>query len=281
MKRAIVTALIMLSVGLLAIALESFFFTLNKKGAISIALIALSVGLLAIALESPFFTLDKKRAIAIAQFVGVATILLTIIRFTGVIELEPQGVVIEPVSDRLPPVPTSISLIDRILETMEWGNIAFNAPATMKLEDTARIQLLLGLKNSIEQLSQMVEAEGAKEGARVKVSNYMEARLSGSGFQITAITPEVQAITSSDVTEWKWEVEAVRPRSQHLHLTLSAIFNVEGTSATRTIRTFDKTIEVTVTWPQRISSFLANNWQWLWATLLVPVAGWLWKRRKT
>jgi hypothetical protein len=39
--------------------------------------------------------------------------------------------------------------IDRILEKLEFGNIAFNAPKTMNLRDTAVIQLVLGLENQL------------------------------------------------------------------------------------------------------------------------------------
>jgi hypothetical protein len=39
-------------------------------------------------------------------------------------------------------------------------------------------------------------------------------------------------------------------------------------------------IEVNVTASQKIGALFKSNWQWLWAAILVPIAGWLWKRRK-
>jgi hypothetical protein len=126
----------------------------------------------------------------------------------------------------------------------------------------------------------MIEAAGEKEGARIQVSDRMEARLSGPNFAITAVTPEVQAVTRTAVTEWKWEVEPRSKGPQHLHLTLSVLINADGASTSRMIRTFDKEIEVEVTWGQQVGSFLKNNWQWLWAVILVPGIGWLWRRKK-
>lgn len=172
------------------------------------------------------------------------------------------------------------SAIDRALESMELGNIAFNAPLSMNLQDTATIQLMLGLTNEIDELKQMIDAEGDKEGVRIRVSDRMEARLSGQSFSITAITPETQAVSRRELTSWKWEVKPISEGDQYLHLTLSAIITVDNTAKLRAIRTFDKVIEVNVTWPQRIGSFFEDNWQWLWAAILAPIAGWSWKRRK-
>ena len=179
----------------------------------------------------------------------------------------------EPMSDRF-------DVIDRILESLEIGNIAFNAPGSMNLHDTTMIQLMLGLATPIDELKQMIEAEGEKEGAHIRISDRMEARLSGPNFAITAITPEIQAVSRNEVTEWKWEVKPTSEGRQYLHLTLSALLSVDGASTPRVIRTFDKIIEVEVTWYQRAGLFLKENWQWLWAIVLVPLSGWLWKRKK-
>ena len=99
-------------------------------------------------------------------------------------------------------------------------------------------------------------------------------------FSSTAITPEEQAITSAGVTEWKWEVKPTTRGRHYLHLTLTALFHVDGAPTRRALRTFDKIIEVEVTWGQQASEFLGNNWQWLWAAILIPLAGWLWKKWK-
>lgn len=178
-----------------------------------------------------------------------------------------------------PPI-DPFAAVDQILEKLEFGNIAFNAPPAINVDDTAIIQLLLGLATPVDALKQMIEAAGEKESARIQVSDRMEARLSGPNFAITAVTPEVQAVTRSAVTEWKWEVKPRSEGRQHLHLTLSVLINVDGTSTQRAIRTFDKEIEVVVTWDQQVGSFIKNNWQWLWAAILVPLMGWLWGRKK-
>ena len=174
-----------------------------------------------------------------------------------------------------------LNAVDQILETMKFGNIAFNVPERINGRDTAVIQLLLSLAKPSDELKLAIEAAGLKEGARIRVSDRMEARLTGPNFSITAVTPEVQAISHLAATEWKWDIKPTADGPQSLHLTLSALITIDGASTPRAIRTFDKTIDVEVTTYQRVNSFLQNNWQWLWATVLVPIVGWVWKRRRS
>jgi hypothetical protein len=177
-------------------------------------------------------------------------------------------------------LPDRPSAVDRILQKLELGNIAFNAPQTINLRETAVIQLMLSLETPMEELKQTIEAAGEKEGARIRVSDRMEARLSGPNFAITAITPELQAVSRIDTTEWKWEVKPSSHGRHNLHLAVSALLDVDGASTPRVIRTFDKMLEVEVAWHQRVGSFVEENWQWLWAAILVPLVGWWWKRKK-
>ena len=175
----------------------------------------------------------------------------------------------------------STSNVDHILKRLEFGNFAFNAPKTMNLQDTAVIQVLLGLEKSIDELKQMIAPEGEKEGASIQVSDRMEARLSGPKLAINAITPEIQAVSRNHITAWKREVKPSSTGHLYLHLTLSAFLNLDGESTPRAFQTFDKVIDVEVTWSQQARSFFEENWQWLWPAILAPIAGWLWKRKKT
>lgn len=179
----------------------------------------------------------------------------------------------------LPTVETS-PRIDEIIRRMDWGNIAFNAPAKMKLDSPSNIQLVLSHSVPINELQKLITAEGEKEGARIRISDRMEARLSGTDFQISAITPELQAVTRDDTTEWKWEVRPQRPGRHNLYLTLTAVLYVEGSPLPRTIRTFDKTIEVEVSGWQTVFLLFRENWEWAWTLIALPVGGLLWRRRQ-
>lgn len=178
------------------------------------------------------------------------------------------------------PFPDNMNTVDHLLNEMEFGTVAFNTPTNINIDDNPEIQLLLSLTETIEELKKSITEEGAKVGANIKVSNRMEARLTGYKFQITAITPEIQAVSKSQPTEWKWEVAPKEEGEFELHLTLTALLDIDGYNTPRKIKTFERNIKITVTPLQKIKLFIKNNWQWLWAAILVPIAGWFWKRRE-
>ena len=158
---------------------------------------------------------------------------------------------------------------------MEKANISFNTPKTVNRYDTVMIQLLLSLTKTADELQGQITGRGEKETASVPVSGIMAARLTGPNFQITAVTPEEQAISRQENTEWKWEVKPQASGEQNLHLTLNAIFTVNGSQRKWSIRSFDKIITVQVTPGQELTDFIGNNWQWLWTVIAFPILGWI------
>lgn len=208
--------------------------------------------------------------------IGVAMLFAVLVFMSSFFYLSNE---MAPVETRSPN-PNPPGNVDRLLNEMEFGAIAFNAPTNINIDDSPQVQLILSLAETVEQLKQSITEEGEKVGATIKVSDRMEARLSGYMFQITAITPEIQAVTNYQQTEWKWEIHPKEDGQHSLHLTLTALLEIDGRSTPRAIRTFDKIIEVNVTVTQKIKLFFKSNWQWLWAAIVIPVAGWLWKRKK-
>lgn len=172
---------------------------------------------------------------------------------------------------------TSLDIVDQIVNDLEWGNIAFNTPQKVRLEEPTIIELVLSTTQSIEELQSSLEYQEKFESAEIRISNRMEANLSGTGFKIEALIPQEQAISRSQTTRWKWEITPTQDGSQNLSLTLSAIINVSGRDAPFVIQTFNKKIEVEVSVGQHVLTFVAGNWQWLWASILVPTAPFLWK----
>lgn len=198
----------------------------------------------------------------------------------------PPAPVVTPRRERPSPTPKDgggeggTATVDEILARLELANVAFNAPTQLQLHEVSLIQLLLSTKESIEALQSALTAAGERSGARARISNQMEAHLSGTGFRVEPITPERQAVSAAERTEWRWQIEPTQTGTLHLDLTLSADLQVDGQSVPRMIQTFERTIEVKVTWPAWTKAFLAGNWQWLWTAILIPVCGWIYRNRK-
>lgn len=173
-----------------------------------------------------------------------------------------------------------LSELDRKLAELDLGNIAFNAPETIPYGEAATIELLASLKEAEESLREAVRGDGPVESAKVKLGDRMEARLTGTGFRIEAITPEVQALSRQQRTQWRWEIEPTRPADLELHLTLSAIFRIEGESVTRTIQTFERTIYVDVPFTKRVTNFVAGNYQFIGSAVVIPIVGGFYHRHR-
>jgi hypothetical protein len=173
---------------------------------------------------------------------------------------------------------TAPSAVDRLLDEMQSANIAFNTPGSLGYGRTVSIELKLSANKTPDQLSEMIQEPGEKQTDTVKISNEMDARLTGEQFQITAVRAERQAVSATGVTQWTWDITPKQLGQQRLHLTLDAIVKVGDHETTYTVQTFDKTISVNVVWPDTALSFLGKYWQWVCTAVVFPVIAWIAKR---
>jgi hypothetical protein len=174
--------------------------------------------------------------------------------------------------------PKPVEDVDQLLQRLPKGAVAYNAPKEMSLGELTTIQVVLSHKLAPEDLKALVEPAGEKVSARIKVSDRMTAQLSGDGFDIHAVEPEMQAISMKDVTKWEWEVKPKKSGKHALHLTISVMLTVDGQPTPRVLESYHSDINVKVSVPQQIAEFAGANWKWLWSTLLLPVVGWGWHR---
>lgn len=180
------------------------------------------------------------------------------------------------------PEPKGPPTVDEVLANLGLGNLAFNPPAYMQMQEKKIVHLILSSTDSAAALKAELPEEDqgtAKTATGVRVAPRMEATLTGAGFQVEALTPVEQAVSRVTQTKWSWAVIPTEPGKQYLHLALSARIEVEGKDVPFVVRTFERQIEVKVTIEQEVSAFIGAHWQWLWSTLLVPMAVWWWGQR--
>lgn len=174
-------------------------------------------------------------------------------------------------------------VIDPYVESLKKGNIAFNAPEKLPLDQTAIIELRLSPSASVEQLKNRIREGGKKEGEPVRITDRMEAQLAGQGFTIKSITPDEQSVKSAEDTVWQWEIKPTDTGQQRLHLAINAVFAVDSKDRRVLIRVFDATIKVNASPIRLVGKFIADNWAWIWAAIFVPVVVYLnskWEARK-
>ncbi|MDQ1593149.1 MAG: hypothetical protein QOG71_3776 [Pyrinomonadaceae bacterium] len=171
--------------------------------------------------------------------------------------------------------------VDAYLNSLPRGEVAFNTPEKMRLEQSVNVEVKLGKANLAGQLEKLIKEEGKVESHPIKVGNVMEAQLAGAGFEIIPITPAEQPLSDSMPTEWEWQVKAKQEGTQRLHLTLTVVVLVEGKERRRKIDTFKKDILVEVTSGSRIAGFVYDNVGWIVTGLLFPLFGGLgWRMRQ-
>jgi hypothetical protein len=121
----------------------------------------------------------------------------------------------------------------------------------------------------------------------IKMTAKMRAHLTGRNpgdFEIVSVTGEDQNTTLQQVTTWAWSVKPLKSGpDQELDLVLSGL---DEQGVTHFFEPIYKQHIVVSNAPlserakTSAKSFIEKNWQWLWATLLVPFVAWLWKKRK-
>lgn len=171
--------------------------------------------------------------------------------------------------------------IDTIVEGLEWGTIKFDPPTSMRFKETETIELLFSRSVSIQELQTQLEKALGIESLGLKISNRMEAWLSGTGFQINPHHHrDEQIVFSKGEKQWKWDVTPTKDGPRRLYLTLSAILTESNQDAPFVIRTSEPKIDVEITLANRAFSFFSKHWEFLCATILIPVVVYFWNKHR-
>lgn len=194
-----------------------------------------------------------------------------------------------PTVDEAMPAPTaspatrsaeSVEHVDEIVSRLDYGTVGFYTPTELPWGETLVQEVVLSPKDTPEQLrTAMSNPTAPAQFSRLQVASRMEAKLSGSGFDIEPLSEPLQAITSHRPTKWRFKLTPVKTGPQELHLSLLAHIDVDGRDAPLVVETKDALIEVDITVPQRIAGMVQAHWKWLWAAVVVPTIGYFWRRK--
>jgi hypothetical protein len=163
--------------------------------------------------------------------------------------------------------------IGLIIRKLPFGNIAFTSPEALRLGATGTISATIAPVLSLPELQdQFTRATQPMAFARnMRVSDRMQARLSGAGFTVLGRMPEEQVVSDVQGAKWTWKITPINPGDEDLEVAVFAVMRVDGVDTPFLIRTFDTTIHVTVTSRERVLTFLRSNWQWLTGAIALLV----------
>jgi len=170
------------------------------------------------------------------------------------------------------------------LAQVKAARAAHNAPDELRLGESAHVHLVVSEDGHDAELRATVKGSsdlriGTIHVADVKVTPNLRAELTGGDFEIDRIAgKEVQYYHPDLRNHWEWVVKPEQIGNLELRLVLYA--EILGDERGHMLKSYALPMRVHVTAGDRISSFLQSNWQWLWSALLVPVAGFLWARRR-
>jgi hypothetical protein len=168
-------------------------------------------------------------------------------------------------------------------QKLHESKIVFNPPANMQEQKTETIQARISFEDIGPALAQGLEGPGQPQEEPLKVSEIMKVTLTGDrdAFLIQKIGDEEQVVAGKQYAQWEWHVTPLKSGDQNLTLTATATIFLQGRGEKPVyFKTLQKPILVRVDRWYASRQFLANNWQWLWAVVVVPLLGLLWGLRK-
>jgi len=169
--------------------------------------------------------------------------------------------------------PIPVMDVDRVLERLGSGEVVFDSPQQMEYKKTKEVFVTL-----YPDEMNVPELSDDQESGEALVSNRMEAVITGEGFSIIATSPSVQAISSIRETMWSWQITPVEPGNLILNISLNAILEIEGTDTPFVVETFSRELKVRVPIGVKVTTFLGDNWKWLWTAIFIPIGGYAIKK---
>jgi hypothetical protein len=175
--------------------------------------------------------------------------------------------------------PTNPDVVPQILAKLDKGALAFNAPDELKVGHTAIVHVAISRELTEPAVASRLVGPGPRESASIPIAARMEARLTGSkaDFTIEALAEGVQAVDPR-WTEWRWAVTPLRSGIHRLRLEIFVQLRLDDASTPRSVKVHDRDIVVHAAPLEKVTAFVKGNWQWLWATLLVPLVPWVLKK---
>lgn len=184
-----------------------------------------------------------------------------------------EAATLQPMQSTVEPMKTQFEEIDKSLSESMKSSIAYNAPTSMKLDDSATIELLLNPVQSPAELGNQITEGGQVVTATIEVTPLMQAVLISADKEAFAIqqlhASSIQPIGIKTVTKWEWVVTAKKAGQQKLTMVISRLVKAKGQDNWLIIETYKSDVDVKVTLAQWLQSL---DWKWILGIILTAIA---------
>lgn len=161
--------------------------------------------------------------------------------------------------------------IDEQLAQSLSASFSYNVPSSIKLDDTAAIELLINPSVAPQDLAKEITEVGQVVTGTIEIVPLMKAELIArdDGLSVESLeeTP-IQLVSSDMTTKWTWFVKAQKPGTHQLTIAIYRLVKYDGKDYWSKVETYKADIDVEVTLAQRV---VALDWKWVVGTLIAIV----------
>ncbi len=177
------------------------------------------------------------------------------------------------------------SIVAQEIKRMSPGQILFNPPQEMivGIKERVEVRMARGIDNT---LTYKLRGRGAAVIEDIKVGPFMKVALKGDNFKIDQLSDQEQPIIKAEdgnFTQWEWDVTPLASGIHPLLIVVSVTIKVPNNpDINKDFPVFEKLIKVRVNPMLAGKSYFREYWQWIVATILMPLLLWyLNKKRKS
>lgn len=151
------------------------------------------------------------------------------------------------------------------------AKIAWNIPRTLKVKESAAIQLRVTLdKERFASLAARVSASGTVHSETADLSRVLVASLFANDFEIKPAAAQRQVVLPGKDAVWEWLISASAPGEYPILLTI--VSEVDGEPVSNPFRRVITVKAVEKPLSELAREFSAKNWDKLWTVVLAPIA---------
>lgn len=173
------------------------------------------------------------------------------------------------------PAATANEKINFLKQAFAKAQVAISSPASIQIGEKNEVDLLISFNESIDQLKRQLPTTGQVVTSTIVGSELMSATLIAKedALEITRVGPaERQRVSDYGKFYWKWLISPKTPGQHTLYITVSNIIGEDY----QAIQTYSRSITIEVSFWQIILLFIQQHWQWIFATILIPLLAHAW-----